>query len=165
MSALFGRSRRIEGLDLEAGERVLATAAAASGTMVATNRRLLIPAAEGFRAIRWETVENARWDRDGELLVVQEAVPIGSPPRSHRLRLDQPGRLLDVVREQVTASVVISRFVPLSGDRGVRVTGRRSAGRTALSWVVAVDGGVRLDDPSVRARVDEAVAAVRAEVE
>jgi hypothetical protein len=34
-----------------------------------------------------------------------------------------------------------------------------------LTWVVAVDAGIDLDEPTVRARVDAAVAQVRAEVE
>jgi hypothetical protein len=34
-----------------------------------------------------------------------------------------------------------------------------------LAWVVAVDAGIDLDDPTVRAKVDQAVAQVRAEVE
>jgi hypothetical protein len=90
---------------------------------------------------------------------------MGSPARNHRLRFEQPGRLLDVIREQVTASVVISRYVPVDGERGVRVTGRRRAGQVGLRWVVAVDTGLDLADPSVRALVDTAVAGVRAEVE
>jgi hypothetical protein len=61
--------------------------------------------------------------------------------------------------------VVISRHVPITDERGVRVTGRRRPGMRALAWVVAVDAGIDLDDPTVRARVDEAVAQVRAEVE
>ena len=165
MPAFFRRSQRTAGLPLEAGERLLATATLTSGTAAATDRRLLIPAADGFYAIDWESVDRARWDRDGETLVVVETVPMGSPARNHRLRFEQPGRLLDVIREQVTASVVISRYVPVDGERGVRVTGRRRAGRAGLRWVVAVDAGLDLADPSVRALVYTAVAGVRAEVE
>jgi len=55
--------------------------------------------------------------------------------------------------------------VPIAGERGVRVTGRRRPGLDSLSWVVAVDAALSLDDPGVRALVDAAVAEVRAEVE
>lgn len=165
MPAPFRRSSRIAGLALQSGERVLATATATSGAVVATNRRLLVPVADGFHSIGWESVDRASWDRDGEVLVVVESVPLGSPPRNHRLRVEAPGRLVDVVREQVTASVVITRHVPIAGERGVRVTGRRRPGLEGLSWVVAVDAALSLDDPGVRALVDAAVAEVRAEVE
>jgi hypothetical protein len=77
--------------------------------------------------------------------------------------VEDPRRLLDVVREQVTASVVLTRHVPIDGSLGVRVTGRRR--RDGIAWLVAVDDGLRLDDPAIRRLVDAAVASVRAEVE
>jgi hypothetical protein len=163
--AFFRRPARIDGLTLEVGERVLATGEATSGTVIATDRRLLVPADEGFHPIGWESVDRASWDRDGELLLVVETGPMGSGPRHHRLQVEEPGRLVDVVREQVNASMVITRYLPISGERGVRVTGRRRRTQDRLRWVVAVDDGLHLDDPEVRAKVDAAVAAVRAEVE
>jgi hypothetical protein len=165
MPAFFRRSPRTAGLPVDPGERLLATATLTSGTAAATDRRLLIPVADGFYAIDWESVDRVSWDRDDESLLVVETAPMGSPARNHRLRFERPGRLLDVIREQVTASVVISRYVPVDGERGVRVTGRRRAGQIGLRWVVAVDAGLDLADPSVRGLVDTAVAGVRAEVE
>jgi hypothetical protein len=97
------------------------------------------------------------------VLVVAESAPLGSPRRDHRLRVEDPRRLLDVVREQVTASVVLTRHVPIDGSLGVRVTGRRR--RDGITWLVAVDEGLRLEDPAIRRLVDAAVASVRAEVE
>ena len=71
--------------------------------------------------------------------------------------------MLDVVREQVTASVVLTRHVPIDGSLGVRVTGRRR--RDGIAWLVSVDDGLHLEDPAIRRLVDVAVASVRAEVE
>jgi hypothetical protein len=165
MPAFSRRSSLTAGFPLEAGERVLATATASAGVVVATDRRLLIPVDSGFRGIGWESIDRASWDRDGEVLVAIESVPVGSAPRRHRLQIEKPGRLVDVVRERVTASVVITRYKVIDGERGVRVTGRRRFGQSGLNWVVAVDPGLDLADPSVRARVDAAVASARAEVE
>jgi hypothetical protein len=163
MAAFLRRSGRVEGVVLENGERALASAASAAGSVVATDRRLLIPAPDGYHSIGWDRVDRAAWDGDAEVLVVAESAPLGSPRRDHRLRVEDPRRLLDVVREQVTASVVLTRHVPIDGSLGVRVTGRRR--RDGIAWLVAVDDGLRLDDPAIRRLVDAAVASVRAEVE
>jgi hypothetical protein len=163
MAAFLRRPGRVEGVALDDGERVLASAASAAGPVVATDRRLLVPTPENYHSITWDRVDRAAWDGDAEVLVVAESAPFGSPRREHRLHVEQPRRLLDVVREQVTASVVLTRQVPIDGSLGVRVTGRRRAG--GLTWVVAVDDGLRLDDPVIRRLVDAAVASVRAEVE
>jgi hypothetical protein len=163
MAAFPRRSGRVAGIVLEDGERALAAATSAAGPVVATDRRLLVPTPEGYHSIGWDRVDRAAWDGDAEVLVVAESAPLGSPRREHRLHVEQPRRLLDVVREQVTGSVVLTRQVPIDGSLGVRVTGRRR--RDGLTWVVAVDDGLRLDDPVIRRLVDAAVALVRAEVE
>lgn len=163
MAAFLRRSGRVEGVVLENGERALASAASAAGSVVATDRRLLVPTADGYHSIGWDRVDRAAWDGDAEVLVVAESAPLGSPRRDHRLRVEDPRRLLDVVREQVTASVVLTRHVPIDGSLGVRVTGRRR--RDGIAWLVAVDEGLRLEDPAIRRLVDAAVASVRAEVE
>jgi hypothetical protein len=163
MAAFLRRSGRVEGVVLENGERALASAASAAGSVVATDRRLLVPTADGYHSIGWDRVDRAAWDGDAEVLVVAESAPLGSPRRDHRLRVEDPRRLLDVVREQVTASVVLTRHVPIDGSLGVRVTGRRR--RDGIAWLVAVDDGLRLEDPAIRRLVDAAVASVRAEVE
>ncbi|MGH8776300.1 MAG: hypothetical protein ACRDWI_14435 [Jiangellaceae bacterium] len=165
MAAFLRRRQRIGGLELDPGERPLASANTASGPVVATDRRLVIAYPDRVHAVGWEDVERAQWDRDGEVLVVTETAAAGSRPPEHRLRIEEPGRLVDVVRERVNASVVLTRSMIISGERGVRVTGRRRPGQDGLRWVVAVDPGLDLDDPAVRASVDSAVTSVRAEVE
>lgn len=144
---------------------MLATADGPDGEAVATTLGLRLPGADGEgSAVEWSEIESASWDGDEsrlDLMLVADAV--GRRQR-HRIVLEAPGRLVDVVREQVTASVVISRHVPVATGRGVRVTGRRTP-RGELSWSAQLDRGVDLDDPDTRARVDAAVEAVRNEVE
>jgi hypothetical protein len=159
------RTRVDEEVPLEPGERVLASAAGEAGKLIATDRRLLVPGPGGHDGIGWGTVERATWDGDSERLTITQTAPLGSRPRQHRLHIEAAERLLDVVREQVTASVVISRYVPIMDDRGVRITGRRQPGRTGLTWVVTVDNGLAMDTPEVRTVIDAAVKAVRSEVE
>lgn len=145
--------------DLQRGERVLAQADGSEGRVTATDRRLLWP--DG--SIGWHEIERASWDADEECLRV-EPVPTSGHHRRYRLPLSAPGRVVDVVREQVTGSVIISRHVPLEGRRGVRVTGRRKPDGE-LVWSAVLDRGVDPEDQQTRSRLDAAVAEVRSEVE
>lgn len=164
--AIFSRRRfGVDGVALEPGERVLASAASDGRAVIATDRRLLVPSPEGHRGVGWETIDRATWNNEDDLMTITETSPVGSRPRQYRLRVEDAGRLLDVVREQVTASIVISRYVLIEGRQGVRITGRRRHGRGTLSWVVAVDHGLSIDVPEVRSQIEAAVTAVRAEVE
>ncbi|AYY14023.1 hypothetical protein EF847_16250 [Actinobacteria bacterium YIM 96077] len=145
--------------NLEPGERVLARASGPDGEVSATNRRLIWP--DG--SIHWYEIERASWDGDAaHLLVTPVATSEHAGP--YRLVLNEPTRLVDVVREQVTASVVITRHVPLSGEHGVQVTGRRRADGS-LVWNAVVDAALDLDDPQLRTRLDAAITTVRSEIE
>ncbi|TDD70068.1 hypothetical protein E1262_10910 [Jiangella aurantiaca] len=155
------RRQRPPAIDgLAPGERVLATADGPDGEVAATTHRLLLRGT----SVEWARVETAAWDGDAELLVVTELPDGNGRRRRHRVALESPRRLVDVVREQVTQSVVISRHVAVDGRRGVRVTGRRTPS-DEIVWTAAVDSGIDLRDPGTKARVDAAVALVRNEVE
>ncbi len=130
------------------------------GEVVATTRRLILP----HRTLGWEQIHSAAWDRDAAVLEVVEAAAGSVRGSRHRVPIAEPGPLVDVVREQVTASVVIDRHIAIQGRRGVRVTARR-AGDGDIRWTAALDPGIRHDDPEMRPLIDEAVALVRSEVE
>jgi hypothetical protein len=135
-----------------AGERPLAWARVQSDDWVlGTRDALYLPGAR----LPWEQVEAATWDRDRSLLRVSEVGSWGEPRAQHELTLADPGRatdrLLQLVRERVTASIVLSRHVPITGRRGVRVVARRApSGRSPVHWVYEYDAGVEPDDPFVR---------------
>ena len=88
----------------------------------------------------------------------------------HALTLDASAaadtdRLLQLVRERGTASVLISRHVPIEGRRGVRVIGRRApSGRSDVQWAFEYDAGIDPDDPFVQTAADDALAAAKADV-
>jgi hypothetical protein len=78
---------------------------------------------------------------------------------------DEPRRLLELIRERVTASVVIQRHVPVAGTRGLRVIARRAPGRRDdLHWRTRYDEGVDPDDPDVRRLAAEALASAKGDV-
>ena len=155
------RLRRRPELEVGPGERLLAWTTAADGTVIGGTRdALYLP-----ERLPWEQVEAADWDSESSTFRVREVGSWGRPRIEHRFTLKEPGRLLQLVRERVTASVVLQRHVPIRGKRGVRVIARRAHGRhDELSWVYEFDEGVDPDDPAVRRIAAEALVAAREEL-
>ncbi|HLR93225.1 MAG TPA: hypothetical protein VK053_01745 [Jiangellaceae bacterium] len=162
MSPLFGRRSRPSGL--AAGERVLATAPTGDGDVMATTYGLHFPALGDAEFLGWEGIEHAAWDRESSTLDVVETVDAGEKPRRRRVELEAPGPFVDVVREQVTGSVIVSREVLVTESYGVRVTARRRASDDAILWTASPDTELDLSEPDVLAAVHEAVEMVRADL-
>ena len=78
--------------------------------------------------------------------------------------MDDPALLLQLVRERVTASIVLQRRVPVRGKLGLTVIGRRSPAGGPVTWMHAYDAGLDPDDPEVAAVADRALAGAQAEV-
>ncbi len=138
---------------LARGTKVLAGAGAEDGTwLLGTVAALVVvPPARPAETIPWERVENADWDRDDERLRVIEVGDFGEVRPVHVFALAEPGRLLALVRERVTASVVLQRRTVVSGRRGFSVVARRSpTGAGDIAWAYEFDPGVDPDDPDVR---------------
>ena len=140
----FRRSARRSGSRWRAGERVLAWADVGGPATRARRHPGGALPARGDRRIPWEQVEAADWDHDSATLRVSEVGTWGEPRPTHRFTLDEPGRLLELVRERVTASVVLQRHVPIGGRRGVRVIARRApTGDRRLQLALRVRRGHR----------------------
>jgi hypothetical protein len=149
-------------VEVQPGERVLAWASSPAGVVAGTRDALYLP---GPGRIPWEQVEAADWDLGSETLRVREVGTWGEPRPSYALVLTEPARLLQLIRERVTATVVLQRHVPIHGKRGVRVIARRApAGERELTWLFEYDEGVDPADPFVDHAAQEALAAAREEV-
>ena len=153
-------------LPLEQGERVLASTRGGGGRWhVATGHALYIAEDGGHRRIPWHRVDRAAWDRDAERLVVEEVADFGEPQPRHVLEVAEPSRLLEVVRERVTASVLMTRHVPVAGSRGLKVVARRApAGADEVQWSFWLDEGLEPNDPLVREAAERGLAEARAEL-
>ncbi|MDZ5623283.1 hypothetical protein SFC88_20765 [Nocardioides sp. HM23] len=147
------------------GERLLAWADTTSGALVGGTRDALhLPDREPPR-LPWEEIATADWDADEREFHVVEVGSYGEPQPEHRLALADPDRLLALVRERVTASIVVQRHVPVRGRLGVRVLGRRApGGQGAIAWLVDYDDVLDPLDPDVATVVDEALASARGDV-
>lgn len=151
------------------GERALAWCRTDDDRVLVGTRDALYVAGEAAddapQRISWERVEAADWDNESDVLRVSLVGSWGEQRVEHALVLVEPGRLLELVRERVTASVVLQRHVALAGRRGLRVIGRRAPrGGAPIEWFYEYDEGVDPDDPAVRAAASEALVAARADV-
>jgi hypothetical protein len=125
----------------------------------------LIRPGEPVVRVPWERIEAADWDRDESVLRVAEVGSWGRERPVHVVALDDPRRLLQLVRERVTASIVLQRHVPIAGARGVRVIARRApSGDRPVAWVYEYDAGIDPDDPAVRRAAAAALDAARIDV-
>ncbi|RYC14583.1 hypothetical protein [Nocardioides zhouii] len=148
------------------GEKVLASATTDDGSLIAGTRdAFYIATGEETRRVPWEQVEAADWDRDTDTFRLSEVGSWGEQRPVHTAVLADPGRLLELVRERVTASVVLQRHVAVSGRRGLRVIARRApSGAGGVQWIYEYDAGVDPEDPAVRTLAREALEGMRQEV-
>lgn len=169
--SVFRRDR--SPIRVERGERLLADAVAAEAHLGGTRDAFYVVRGRGRGTVElaetlripWEEVQAADWDEETSTLRVSEVGHWGELRPEHRFTVEQPGRLLELVRERVTASVVLQRHVPVDGRRGLRVIARRAPrGNRPVRWIYEFDDGVDPADPEVRRLAEEALDAARADV-
>jgi hypothetical protein len=152
--------------DLPGGERVLAHAEARDGTWLLGTRRHLtaLPPDGAATHIPWERIEDAAWDQEASRLRVTEIGSYGEQRPAYTFDLEDPANLLQLVRERVTASIVLQRWVPVRGSQGVTVIGRRSPDGGPVVWMHAYDPGLDPSAPEVAAAADLALTEAQGEV-
>jgi len=133
------------------GERVLAGTATRDGSWLLGTRDALLVVTEGdVTRIPWQQVERADWARTEERLRLNEVGEFGKVRPEYSFEIDDPGLLLELIRERVTASVVLQRHVAVSGSKGLFVIARRAPrGDGAITWAYEFELGVDPADPAV----------------
>ena len=150
---------------LPRAENVLAHAHSSDDTwLLGTRGRLLLVSPDAVHVLAWERVEDASWDKDHSRLRITGIGEYGEPRPSYTFQMDDPTLLLQLLRERVTASIVLQRRVPVHGKLGLTVIGRRSPVGGPVAWMHAYDPGVDPSDPEVAAIADQALADAQAEV-
>lgn len=147
-----------EEVELEPGERVLATAATEGGVLVITSRRLITPgSAEGKP---WHLVDSGGWDPESSELRVSwvDRTPAG------RWRLTEPGGVPDAFHERVNASVVLVEEVRLDRSRRARVVLRQDLATGRVLAQTIVGRGCDPDDPQLVAVTEEVAARLAEQV-
>ncbi len=114
---------------------------------------------DGWTHLGWHEIERGGWDVAAGRLTWR---CYGGEPET--LALDEPGRLPELFRERVAASIAVEKTIPLKGDRGVIVTARRHLGTARrLSWHTTLSSGLSWSTPGVTEAAADALAEVRAE--
>ena len=140
--------------------RVLAWAQTGSGFAVGSRSALSFPAPDGWSHLGWHEIARGGWDAGPQRL---HWTTVGGVEDS--LELQRPGRLPELFRERVAASIVLERFVPLDGRRGVLVTGRRDLSATdrPIVWQATLGPGLSWSTPGVGAAADAALLRLKIE--
>jgi len=141
--------------------KVLAWAAAGDGTWLAGTRDALhlIPTDVDSVTVPWERVLTADWDNEERLLTVERVEEFGHPASTWSFLVDEPGAILVLLRERVTASIVLQQRVDIRKKKGVTVIARRPPGGAGtITWAFQFDSGIDPADPGV---MDQAEAALR----
>lgn len=139
---------------------VLAWANATDGWVIGLPGAMLRGDGEAWRSFPWHQVTTGQWDSPNGRLTWLDADGI-----AHEAVLEGGGRFADLFNERVSASVVVSRRVELEPGRHVTLALRRNLepGSDQTTWQVIPGAGVDPQDPGVRARLDQELAAVQAD--
>ena len=156
----------LAGFRLAPEERVLAAAQDTDTRWhVGTDLALHVTGADGIRRLLWQRIDRASWNPDDERLMVVEVADFGQPEPRFSLHVEQPGNLLELVRERVSASVLLTRNVPVAGSRGLKVIARRAPNGTGeIDWSFWLDRNLDPDDPEVLAAAERGLAESRSEL-
>ena len=154
------------GLELSPGERVLAAARDSDGRWhVGTDLALHLATTDGVRRLPWQRIDRASWNPDDERLVVIEVADFGQPEPRTSFVVADPGNLLELVRERVTASVLLTRNVPVEGSRGLKVIARRAPNGTGeVDWSFWLDRRLDPSDPKVLEAAHRGLVEARSEL-
>lgn len=147
--------------------RVLAAAATTDGqTWLLGTRTDLVAVRPSEDAVvwPWEQVQAADWDADERQLRVSLIGTYGEPRPVSTYALEEPDLLLQLLRERITASIVLQQHVQVSGKHGFRVIGRRSPVGGEIAWMCELDAGVDPQAPGLHEAMDTALRRIRSEI-
>lgn len=139
--------------------RILAWTATADGFCIGSAGALSYGDQAAWTHLGWHEIERGGWDAETHRLSWQRYE--GEPGF---VELGVPGRLPELFRERVAASIALEKFVPLTGERGVVITARRDLGAGAdIAWHATLTRGLSWQTRGVTETVEAVLAEVRTE--
>ncbi len=110
-----------------------------------------------WQHVGWHEIQHGEWNTELQQLQWSEVAEPGQPGRRGSIRLIEPGRMPELFRERIAATIAVERFVPVNGDRGVVVTARRDLAHDgAITWRTSLTRGLTWQTPGVRDVADRA---------
>lgn len=142
--------------------RILSWTFAREGFCVGTPSHLNVGDTTGWEHIGWHEIERGDWNAETQAL--RWAQYGGRRGTAH---LDPPARMPELFRERIAASIVLEKFAPVRGDKGVIISARRSLAATdaPVTWHRSLSPGLRWDDPGVEELAEATIADLRSEYE
>lgn len=140
--------------------RVLAWAKTLDGYCVGSPSALSFGDGTGWSHIGWHQIETGGWDADTGRL----SWSLYGGDRDF-MELSEVGRLPELFRERVSASIVLEKFIPIHNRRGVLISGRRDLADpdAPITWHSTLRGGLTWETEGVKAATDRAIVQVRTE--
>jgi hypothetical protein len=144
--------------------RILAWATTSTGFCIASPATLSYGDEKGWKHVGWHEIERGAWNAElRKLTWALHPTPGNQSPRDS-LELVEPGRVPELFRERILATIAIEKFVPLVGERGVTVSARRDLGGIGtVAWHSTLTRGLSWQTAGVSAAVDQAMEQVRTE--
>jgi hypothetical protein len=144
--------------------RILAWGTSAEGWCIGSPAALSYQIDREWLHVGWHEIERGDWEAEQRRLSWSQYTGADESTRAVSVDLIQPGRLPELFRERISASIAIQKFVAISGERGVLVTARRALGPSGqISWHGTATKGLGRRADGVQAGIDQAIAAVRSE--
>jgi hypothetical protein len=144
--------------------RILAWATTSTGFCIAGPATLSYGDEKGWEHLGWHEIERGAWNAELRKLTWSLHAAAGKPSPRGSLEMIEPGRLPELFRERILATIAIEKFVPLVGERGVTISARRDLGGTGtVAWHSTLTRGLSWQTAGVRAAVDQAMEQVRTE--
>lgn len=154
------RAAILEQLRLVPGERILRILCDESGAWVVLTVRALYHQADGsWSRIGWEQVLRVGSDDTQHALVVTAMSPQGS--KRTTLRMTDPGQLLDLARERIASTFLLSTRASLGHHGTALITARRTPVAGETVWHVILDEHVDRAHPAVDARIKAVIEELR----
>jgi hypothetical protein len=144
--------------------RILGWAKTPTGFCVASPATLSYGDELAWEHLGWHEIERGGWNADLNKLSWVRYAPPGEAAARGSLELTEPGRLPELFRERISATIAVERFVPLAGERGVVIAARRDLGGSGtVVWHGTLTRGLSWQTDGVRAAVDQAMEQVKTE--
>ena len=110
--------------------------------------------------VGWHEVERGGWNAETRKL--SWALYGG---RRGSVVLDEPGRLPELFRERIAASILVEKFVAVTAERGITISARLNlaASGQQIEWHTSLGRGLTWRTEGVQAIADQALAEMRSE--
>lgn len=146
-----------------APNKILATASTVTGWVVASVGLLsvrTVPAAESWCHTPWHEIEHGGWNDELDRLSWTKVTG-----RRGSVQLVDAGKVPEVFRERVKASIVFEQDVPVTESSGITISARRNLAdsRASLNWHATLQRGLTWNTAGVRDLADQALERYRSE--